>query len=186
MLGIVTGNDKNQLGFFHLKHLMVIGVGPGCAEKAGTPGRPLQVEIADRHQIHRRKGKRRIDVPERMSAGANKTDTQSTGVLVIVSNVQDKDFAELFADYQAIGRAENDKEERFGLADVSGSMPDIRRNRDRISRFHFGFRPIGHRMADISLDHDENLTAVRMIMARIAAAGIKAAITHRQFAAVAE
>ena len=41
-------------------------------------------------------------------------------------------------------------------------------------------------MADVSLNHDENLTAVRMIMARIAAAGIEAATAHRQFAAVTE
>ena len=65
-------------------------------------------------------------------------------------------------------------------------MPDIRRDRDRVSRFHFGFRSIGHGVADVSLHHDENLTAIRMIMARIAAAGSQAAITHRQFAAVTE
>src|ERR1700742_1997839 len=72
---------------------MVIGVGSGCAEKRCTPGRPLQVQIADRHQVHRRKGKRGIDVPKSMSAGADKTDTQSTGVLVIVSNVQTKEIS---------------------------------------------------------------------------------------------
>jgi hypothetical protein len=90
VLGVVAGNDKNQLGIFRLEHLMVIGVDPGCAEKAGTTRCPLRVEIADRRQIHRRKGKRRIDVPECMAAGADETDTQFPGVLVIVSNVQDK------------------------------------------------------------------------------------------------
>ena len=72
------------------------------------------------------------------------------------------------------------------MADVGGSMPHIRRNGDRVSRFHFVFRPIGHRVADVSLNYDENLTAVRVIMARIAAAGIKAAATHRELTAVTE
>jgi hypothetical protein len=187
MLGIVTGNDKNQLGFFRRKHLMVIGIGPGCAEKAGTTRGPLQVEVADRHQVHRREGKSRIDVPECMPAGADETDTQFTRVLVVVSNVQDtEDFYDLFADGLAVRRAKNHEEERFRLADVGGSMPDIRWDGDRVSRFHFGFRPIGHGVADISLNHDENLTAVRVIMTRIAAAGIKAATTHRKLAAVTE
>ena len=91
VLGIVTGNDKNQLGILHLKHLMVVGVSPSCAEKAGTTRRPLRVKIADRYQIHRGKGKGRIDVPECMAARADKTNPQPTGVLVIVSNVQDKE-----------------------------------------------------------------------------------------------
>jgi hypothetical protein len=68
----------------------VIDIGPGCAEKAGTTRRPLRVEVADRHQIYRRKGKRRIDVPECVAAGADETGAQFTRVLVIVSNVQIK------------------------------------------------------------------------------------------------
>ncbi len=93
---------------------MVIGIGPGSTEKAGTMRRPLQVEIADRHQIHWRKSKRRIDVPECMAASADETNTQLMGVLVIVRNVQDiTNVAELFADNLAIRRAEYDEEERF-------------------------------------------------------------------------
>ena len=65
-------------------------------------------------------------------------------------------------------------------------MPDVRRDGNRVSRFHFRFSPIGHGVADVSLNHDENLAAVRVIMARVAAAGIKAATTHRKFAAVTE
>ena len=41
-------------------------------------------------------------------------------------------------------------------------------------------------MADVSLNDDENFAAVRVIMARVAASGIKAATTHRKFAAVTE
>ena len=65
-------------------------------------------------------------------------------------------------------------------------MPDIGRDGNRVSRFHFRFSPIGHGVADVSLNDDQNFAAVRVIMARVAAAGIEAATTDRKFAAVTE
>jgi hypothetical protein len=67
-----------------------------------------------------------------------------------------------------------------------GAMPDIRQNGDRVPRLHFGFRAVGHGVADMALEDDENFTAVGMIVSGIAAARVKPASTHGYLLAVAK
>jgi hypothetical protein len=187
VLGVVTGNNKNHLGLFRRKHLVVIGVGSRRAEKAGATCRPLPVKVADRHEIHRREGKDRVDVTKSVPAGADEAHPQFAGVFVIVSNVRDKEnLPELFVDHLAIRRTKDNEEERFRLADVGGSMPHVRQNGDRVSRLHFGFRLIGHCVANVPLNNDQDFAAVRVIVARIAAAGFEPATAHREVAGVTE
>jgi hypothetical protein len=187
VLGIIAGYDKNQFRLFRRKHLMMIGVGPPRAKKAGTMRRPVRIEVADRHEVHRREGECGIDVAESMGAGPDETDAQFAGVFVVVSDVLDKeDVPLLFDDDLAIRRGKDNKEQRFGIADIGGAMPHLGQNRDGVPRLHFGFRAVGHRVEDLPLDDDEDFAAVRMIVARIAAAGFQPAVTHRDFAAVAE
>jgi len=51
-------------------------------------------------------------------------------------------------------------------------MPDVGQNGNRIPRVHFGFCAVGHRVADVALTDDEDFTAIRVIVAGIAAAGL--------------
>jgi hypothetical protein len=166
---------------------MVIGVGAQRAEKAGAMRRPLRLEVADGHEVHRGKAEGGIDIAESVGAGPDETDAQLAGVFVLVSDGRDKpEVSESFSDGLAIRRGEHDEEERFRRAEVGGTMPDVGRNGDGIPGFHFGLGAIGHRVADVALDDDEDFTAVGVIVAGIAAAGPKPAATHRDFAAVAE
>lgn len=165
----------------------MIGIARLRAEKAGAIRRPLPIKVADRYQIHRREGECGVDVAEGVAAGANETDAQLPGVFVVVSNARDKrDVSELFADCLAIRGGEDNEEQRFRRSDVGGTMPDIGLHGDCIPRFHFGFRAIGHRVADVTLDHDEDFTAVGMIMPGIAASGFKPAAAYRDFATVSD
>jgi hypothetical protein len=107
-----------------------------------------------------------------VGTGTDETDPKSAIVFVIVDDVRDKREAPgLFADDLAIRRGEDNEEQRFRMANVGGTMPDIGQHRNGISRSHFRFGAISHRVADLALDNDEDFAAVGMIVAGITATG---------------
>lgn len=172
MLGIVISNDEHQLGPFPRQHRVMIDISSRGTEKPGAIRRPFRIEITDRHQLYRSKSKRRVDVAISVGTGTDETDPKPARVFVIVDDVRDKRAAPgLFAHDLAIRRGEDNEEQRFRMANVGGAMPDIGQHRDGISRSHFRFSAISHRVADFALDHDQDFAAVGVIVAGVAAPG---------------
>jgi hypothetical protein len=78
--------------------------------------------------------------------------------------------SELLTDRLAIRGRERNEENGVRFADIGGTVPNIRLDCDSIAFAQVRFLILCDRMPDSPLNHDQDFTAVRMVMAAIGSA----------------
>lgn len=95
-------------------------------------------------------------------------------------------MVKLFADGFALRGIESDEKNGTIRTNVSRLVPHVRGNRNRIAGTHLDGRTVRASMLDVTVEYDEYLLAIRMIMARIGHTRVENAAAQREIGGITE